>query len=217
MENHSQNIKDVLKPGDLLFQLSIGGEREWLISRLFEGVNGQALNHVAIYIGSNRVIEAVSPEVKKTPLNSFIKKSVVDLKGKPCVTISRLLPAYGHLIPAAIAFAEGCVSHPYDHSYGSQSGWFCSQLVLEAFRYANKGKPVFQQTPMSFRDPETGELFSYWIELYKRLGLSVPEGQAGSHPALVSLSNTLKVIKVIGYLSYKKLNNFIIPPACLMA
>ena len=42
-------IAEDLLPGDLIFQLRSGGEAEWVISRLFAGRDGAAINHVALY------------------------------------------------------------------------------------------------------------------------------------------------------------------------
>ena len=196
-------IEQRVQPGDLLFQLCVGGEREWLISRLFEAVGKQAINHVALYAGGGQVIEAVAPAIIKTPIDVFIGRSVKDLHNKPCVMVSRLKTPYEPLIPAAIKFAEKQLAQPYDDSYGSQSGWYCSQLILEAFRYANHDKYLFERTAMSFRDPETGEIFPYWIEYYKAQGVPVPQGEMGSHPALISLSDKLNLIKTLGSLPFK--------------
>ncbi|WP_263081452.1 YiiX/YebB-like N1pC/P60 family cysteine hydrolase [Endozoicomonas sp. Mp262] len=208
METEEQMLEEGLRPGDLLFQLSKGQEVEWLISRLFSGVNGQALNHVGLYIGNNHIIEAVSPRVQEVKVEQFVNRAAIDLKGKPCVTIARLIPEYCSLVDKAIDFAQDCLSHPYDNSYGNCSGWYCSQLIIEAFRFANNGHFLFQETPMSFKDPETGKIFPYWDIFYKSRGERVPEGQPGSHPALLSLSHQLTIVKIVGELPFKNLREF---------
>ncbi|MDD7806074.1 MAG: YiiX/YebB-like N1pC/P60 family cysteine hydrolase [Endozoicomonas sp. (ex Botrylloides leachii)] len=200
---NEHHIKHIIKPGDLLFQLRTGGEREWIISRLFSGIGQQAINHVALYIGEEYVIEAVSPEIIKTPIDAFINQSAKDYKEQPCVTISRLKSFYQSLIPKAIAFLEQHLNQPYDDSYGKKSGWYCSQLILEAFRYANKGRYLFEKTPMSFKNPATGNFFPYWVEHYKKFKIPIPEGEKGSHPALMSLSDNLELVKIVGSLPFR--------------
>ena len=194
-----------LRKGDLLFQLRTGGELEWIISRLFAGHNGMAINHVAICSGDDEVIEAVMPRVQKTSLDYFISRSVVDGCDHPCILHCRVKPEFLKLTEKAVAFADQQLQLPYDIDYSSQKrSWYCSALILEAFRYANGNDPVFPETPMGFRDLETGELFPYWIELYKTIGQPIPEGEPGSHPALLSCSEHLEIMEVFGQLPVRQ-------------
>lgn len=202
--NRLAALDDQLQPGDLLFQLSQGPEPAFLISRLFAGVNGQALNHVGLYGGGGHVIEAMAPQVQETALAAFVQRSVLDTGGRPCITAFRLRPPLADRLGAgAVDFARQCLRAPYDHSYGQDSGWYCSQLVLAAFKWANGGQAVFQETAMSFRDPQTGAVFPYWADYYQRRGEPLPEGQPGSHPALLSLSDQLDSIAVLGALPFR--------------
>ncbi|MFK0571394.1 YiiX/YebB-like N1pC/P60 family cysteine hydrolase [Endozoicomonas sp.] len=194
-------IAEDLLPGDLLFQLRVGGEAEWGISRLFAGRDGIAINHVALYDGDGMVIEAVMPEVRKTSLDEFLQHSVMDTTGSPCVLVCRLLSSCLELIPEALEFAEQQVAIPYDPHYTeSKKSWYCSELIIDAFRSANQGVFLFEQTPMSFRDMETGELMPFWVEHYQSIGQEIPEGLPGSHPALLSRSDKLKLVNVMGSL-----------------
>ena len=194
-----------LQKGDLLFQLRTGGELEWIISRIFAGHNGMALNHVAICSGPDELIEAIMPEVRKTPVREFTSRSVVDGAGNPCLVQARLLPEYSHLIPAALSFSEQQLEQPYDSAYDSRkTSWYCSKLIIDAFRDANNGDFLFPETPMGFRDMETGELFSYWVDHYRKLGKPVPEGLPGSHPALLSRSGFLEIVRVFGQLPARR-------------
>lgn len=199
--------KDLL-PGDLLFQLRSGGEAEWVISRLFAGRDGVAINHVALYDGDGMVIEAVMPQVQKTSLDDFVSNSVLDNHGRPCVLVCRLASSYSALVSDALTFAEQQLSTPYDPHYRQnqeehQKSWYCSELIVHAFRRANKGVFLFEETPMSFRDMETGELMPFWIEHYQAIGQEIPEGLPGSHPALLSCSDKLMSINSLGSLPAK--------------
>ena len=201
------SLRDDLQKGDLLFQLCTGGEVEWIISRLFAGYNGMALNHVGMYLGDNQLIESIMPRVWQNSLDNFLRRSVLDGNRRPCVMVARVAPEYQHLIDAAVDFAQQQLQQPYNPEYlpartnlSKQRSWYCSALILEAFRAANNDTPIFPETPMGFRDLETGELFPYWIELYQRIGQPVPEGEPGSHPALLSCSDKLQTIHILGQL-----------------
>ena len=199
-----------LKKGDLLFQLRKGGELEYVISRLFTGYNNMALNHVAIYCGDDQVVEAIMPMVKTTTVEHFVQRAAKDTQNRPCVIQARLQPEFQHLVDVAVDFVRDQERQPYDNQYsGRKQGWYCSELILEAFRHANDGRFVFPQTPMGFRDLETGELFPYWARLYQQAGKSIPEGEPGSHPALLSCSEKLDVIEIMGQMPAKQ------NPACL--
>lgn len=198
-------IAEDLLPGDLLFQLRAGGEEEWAISRLFPGRDGVAVNHVAIYDGDGMVIEAVTPSVKKTAIEEFIRSSVLDNYRRPCVLVCRLRPGYSSLIPAALEFAGQQLFVPYNSHYSPSHGeplksWYCSELIVHAFRHANNGSCFFEQTPMSFRDMDTGELLPFWVNHYADSGNAMPQGLPGSHPALMSSSERLVCVNVMGAL-----------------
>ncbi|WBA81774.1 YiiX/YebB-like N1pC/P60 family cysteine hydrolase [Endozoicomonas sp. GU-1] len=199
--------KDLL-PGDLLFQLRSGGEAEWVISRLFSGRDGAAINHVALYDGDGMVIEAVMPRVQKTALDGFVSSSVLDNHGRPCVLVCRLASSYSALVPDALAFAEQQLAVSYDPHYRQnqeehQKSWYCSELIVHAFRHANKGIFLFEETPMSFRDMATGELMPFWVDHYQAIGQEIPEGLPGSHPALLSCSDKLMSVNRLGSLPAK--------------
>ena len=194
-------ITEDLLPGDLLFQLRSGGEAEWVISRLFAGRDGKAINHVAIYDGDGQVIEAVMPEVRKSSMDDFINRSVRDNRSNPCILVCRVKPEHSGLLSKALEFAEGVVEHPYDPHYTSgKKSWYCSELVVDAFRAANNGEFLFEETPMSFRDMDSGEIMPYWKLHYDAIDQDIPEGQLGSHPALLSCSDKLTVVNIMGAL-----------------
>ena len=197
-----------LQKGDLLFQLRSGGDLEYAISRVFAGYNGMLLNHVAVYCGNGFIVEAIMPQVRKIPLDHFLQRSVADTSGRHCVVHARLNQEYQHLTDKAVEFVLQQLDEPYDSQYSNNGkSWYCSELVLEAWRFANQGRFVFPQTPMGFRDMETGVLLPYWIEHFKAANKPVPEGEPGSHPALLSCSEKIDIIKIMGQLP-ARLNSF---------
>lgn len=184
-----------------MFQLRSGGEAEWVISRLFAGRGGKAINHVGIYDGDGQVIEAVMPEVRKSDMDDFINRSVRDNHGNPCVLVCRVKPQFSALVSGALEFAEEVLDHPYDAHYTSgKKSWYCSELVVDAFKSANKGQFLFEETPMSFKDMESGETMPFWVRHYESINQDIPEGQPGSHPALLSCSDKISVVNILGAL-----------------
>ena len=67
-------------------------------------------------------------------------------------------------------------------------------LAIVALSIANKGKPFFEQPPMTFKDPDTGQFFPAWVEYYQQLNLAIPEDMPGCNPGGLSRSGKLEVI-----------------------
>jgi hypothetical protein len=66
------------------------------------------------------------------------------------------------------------------------------------FRHANNGATFFPETPMSFRDTETGQIHPTWVQYYAYYGMPVPEGEPGSNPGELSLDSKIEIYDVIG-------------------
>lgn len=180
--------------GDILFQRQSTSEMDAVIEQTFEGYGGAAINHVALAVDPTTVIEAVEPRVRATPLSAFLT-AVVDSDGQPNVMVFRLKPPYQGLIEGAIAHARTLVGLPYNRSFGDRKdAYYCSELIVDCFKVANGGSPVFRETPMSFKDPSTGAFFPYWVDYYAALGLPIPEGKSGSHPSLLSRSDAIDAV-----------------------
>jgi len=162
-------------------------------------MNGYRLNHVALCITPLEVIEAIEPSVQRISLEKFLKAAATDRSKKPRVLVTRLKKEFAPLIPSAIARSQQLLGLPYDRAFGNgPDAYYCSKLILDVFKHANAGDFLFPETPMNFTDPSTGRTSDVWIRYYKELGLPVPEGEPGSHPALLSRSEHLTVIHQFG-------------------
>ena len=53
--------------------------------------------------------------------------------------------------------------------------YYCSELLYFAFKASNKGTPIFQLRPMTFKDPDTGETFPIWQKYFEDLAEPIPE------------------------------------------
>ncbi len=49
--------------------------------------------------------------------------------------------------------------------------------------------------------PQTGKVFGYWEQHYRQVGRPVPQGEPGSHPSLLTLSEAIEVVHCYGDLA----------------
>ncbi|MGH1413652.1 MAG: YiiX/YebB-like N1pC/P60 family cysteine hydrolase [Pelagimonas sp.] len=192
-----------IQTGDILFQDIGCGAVCDAINGSTLGWKGAEINHcgMAIVIGQQIVVaEAIAPHVKMTALPSFLDRTLDD-QARPRVILARLDPRYHALIPAAVAFAHASVGVPYDGRYGPDgSAMYCSELIVDAFWRANGQTAFFPESPMSFSDPVTGEVLPFWVRYYKHFGEEVPEGELGSNPGDLSLSDKFSTFRQLGSL-----------------
>jgi hypothetical protein len=203
----NQNISEgnrnfALQPGDLLFQDSDLGPLCDAIEKVTTGFQGANFSHIGIVAkddsGNLVVIEAVSNGVVNTPLQTFLGRSF-DARGRPKVVVGRLKMPYRHLIPSALKEALTLKGKPYDKVFAiDNEAYYCSELIYEVFLRANDNKPVFVLQPMTFKDPDTGEMLAAWEDYFSKLGVSIPEGQPGINPGGISCSPVLSVVHKYG-------------------
>ncbi len=186
-----------LQNGDILFQDGDCGDFCEAIKKVTSGYEGRDFSHNGIVKkegSSYFVLEAVGKGVSKTPLDEFLQKSV-DQNGQPKVIVGRLKPEYQALIPAALRLAELELGKPYDSFFDLENdAYYCSELIHLSFQKANEGKAIFDTPPMTYLDPDTGEIFSIWEEYFDKLGVPVPEGELGLNPGGMSTSPVLDIV-----------------------
>ncbi len=203
----NQNISDgnrnfALQPGDLLFQDSDLGPLCDAIEKVTTGFQGANFSHVGIVAkddsGKFTVIEAVSNGVVVTPLRAFLGRSF-DARHQPKVVVGRVKKPYRHLIPRALKEGLALKGKPYDKVFAiDNEAYYCSELIYEIFLRANANKPVFKLQPMTYKDPDTGEMLTAWEDYFSKLGVSIPEGQPGINPGGISCSRFLTMIYAYG-------------------
>lgn len=184
--------KTELKDGDLIFQDMDCGPLCDAIEAVTEGYNGNDFSHMGMVYHRNDttyIIEAAGKAVRLTTLEKFSKNT-----SKP-MYIGRLKKEYQKLIPNAIGFSLHQLGVPYDDEYVYNNGsYYCSELLYDAFMFANGGKPFFQLFPMTYKQPDTNDFFPAWVEYYSVLGVEIPEGQPGCNPGGMSMSDKIEIV-----------------------
>lgn len=182
----------MLKDGDLIFQDMDCGPLCDAIEAVTEGYGGQDFSHMGMVYHRNDslyIIEAAGSAVRLTTLEKFSKNTGKDMP------VFRLKDKYRKLIPSAIGFSLKQLGVPYDDEYVYDNGsYYCSELIYDAFKAANGGKPFFELFPMTYKQPGTDEFFPAWLEYYQSIGKPIPEGLPGCNPGGMSTSD--KIVKV---------------------
>ncbi|MBP3252139.1 MAG: hypothetical protein J6M25_05790 [Prevotella sp.] len=170
-----------LAPCDLLFHVAA-------TSNQITDVTPGMIDHVAICLGPDSVVEAIGRGVVTTPLDSVLQREA------------------GYYIHACVrgvdrrqslANARAYLGRAYDYLYlPDNDDIYCSELVQLAF-VDRRGRPLFSPIPMSFHDA-TGRITDYWTQFYARRGLHVPEGQPGTNPGELSQRKQVKLKKKVG-------------------
>ena len=164
------------REGDLLFHVVEQGNA---ITDVTPGM----IDHVAIVVSGDSVIEAVGQGVKMTPLDSLRHQAEQYLVGR----------VKGVDVQQSIAHARRYLGRAYDKLYLSENeDIYCSELVQ--FSFVNKqGERLFAPIPMSFHDA-SGRITDYWTQFYAQHHMEVPEGQPGTNPGELSKRPNVKIV-----------------------
>lgn len=174
------------QPGDLLFRYQGESGFSRAVSTVVRGWGGLTIDHVGIYEGGGWVWEASHEGVRRSSLTSWVGGLLL---GQLKTQTRTRRPSLAGDILAWVKKQEGL---PYNDAFDQgKTSYYCSELIIDAFRHA--GYPVFRETPLTFLDPETGRPLPYWEQYYRDRGRPIPEGQPGSHPAHLSLSEELTI------------------------
>lgn len=186
-----------LKTGDILFQTN---KAQTSFVKAIENVTTSAddlnFSHVGVVVIENDsifVLEATMPYVCRTPLEKYLKRSrLVD--GNPLVVVGRLNPRFRKSIPKAIENMKSLLGKPYDYVFlPDNDKYYCSEIIYVSFLRRN-GKPIFNSSPMSFKDKSTGETSPLWEKHFERHKTPIPEGVPGTSPGEMSRSKAIKLV-----------------------
>lgn len=95
------------------------------------------------------------------------------------VDIYKIKNISGQSRQTAIAKANSMIGHPYNRHYiMNDTCYYCSQLVYVAF----ETDQIFSLTPMTFKNINSEEYNTGWVNHYKSLHMQIPEGEPGCNP-----------------------------------
>ncbi len=192
----SQKVK--LQDGDLLFQDMDCGPLCDAIEAVTEGYKGNDFSHMGMVYHRNDtvyIIEAAGKAVRLSTLKQFSKNT-----NKP-MYIGRVKKQYSRLIQPAIDFSLKQLGVLYDDEYVyNNNKYYCSELIYDAFMFANGGKPFFKLYSMTYKQPGTNAFFLAWVEYYKTINKPIPEGKPGCNPGRMSTSDKITIMgAVLGF------------------
>lgn len=184
-----------LKAGDFLFQDLGGGDLSNAIKKVTPHYNGHYFSHVGMltdYNGSLVVIESYDNIADTVSIEKFEQRT------KQTIFVGRLKKEYQSLTMQASEEVKKYRGIKYDEKYLPDSNQlYCAELIYYVFKSVNQHQDFFNMQPMTFKDPETRELFPGWINYYKNyFQMEVPEGEMGINPGLLINDKRLDVFQL---------------------
>jgi hypothetical protein len=178
-----------LRSGDLIFVAEPGAEAGSMDEAIASATG--TFTHVAIVEvkgDSAWVIDATPRRgVDRHPLDTFR----ADFPGAR-FAVARIK---GVRVDAALQRAKALCGRGYDLRFLPDNGeMYCSELVQACYLDA-AGKPLFESVPMNWLAPD-GTLPAYWENLFRDLGMEVPQGVPGTNPQQLSESPLLTFIRL---------------------
>ncbi|MGE8556775.1 MAG: YiiX/YebB-like N1pC/P60 family cysteine hydrolase [Chryseobacterium jejuense] len=169
-----------LQNGDLLFVTAKETGLSGAINNVTQKQKAASFDHIGILEkeGRNMFVLHAAPKggSQKQSLKDFIKDQKKDQQN---VVVYRLKPEYQKSIPEAIEKANSMLGKPYNFNYILDEGsYYCSDFIERAFREDH----IFKLEPMTFIDPKTRKINTFWEEFYTKKNLKVPEGEPGCNP-----------------------------------
>ncbi len=181
-----------LKDGDIIFQNLDCGPMCDAIEAVTQGYEGLDFSHMGMVYRRNDsvlIIESIGKGVILTPVEQFLKRTT-----NPHL-VGRLKPNYSRLIPQALGYSLLCMGMPYDDDFVYANGkYYCSELIYDAFKHANSGKPFFKLFPMTYKEPGTDNFYPVWETHFRQLNLQIPEGLPGCNPGGMSQSDKIRIL-----------------------
>lgn len=169
-----------LLPGDLLFHVSPH-------PNAITSVTSGMVDHVAVVISSDTVIEAVGQGVVLTPISELLHQ-----EGQ--YQHARLRKKFDW--ERTLNNLKTYLGKPYDKLYlPDNDSIYCTELVQISF-VNKKGQRIFAPIPMSFHD-ESGHITAYWRNFYQQYHMEVPEGQPGTNPNEMILRPELRSLGIL--------------------
>lgn len=209
--NDGNELKDKLKNGDLIFVgLPVGydaetGTMDDAIASATGNEGGLNIIHVAIAevkADSVWIIDAtIAHGVDRHPLDTFLTDFTLKDGRYPEFIVKRIKNRCGHNdgvessacvdVDAAVERAKTFCGRAYDQWFlPDNEQLYCSELVQRSY-LDEDGNQVFDSEPMNFKAPD-GTMPKYWVWLFDKLGMEIPQGVPGTNPQSMSKSDILE-------------------------
>lgn len=183
--------------GDILFQDCNCGPICEAIEDVTISKDSRRYSHAAIVVRHNgilKVVEANTAGVKLVDMDSFINR-YVSKDGKPMISIGRLKKRYQSLVPKISLFCINQLGKSYDSKFElNNDSYYCSELIYEAYKAANKNKDFFMLYPMTFKKLGSDTFHPEFEKYYQSIGEEIPEGKLGLNPGSISRDKRLDII-----------------------
>ena len=177
--------------GDLLF---VEGSTESAMDQAIMGSTGMMVHVGIIEVASDSVFvidAAPKTGVSRRPLQAFLETQKEENGALPNLKHTRLKDNCD--AAAFVAKAKSLCGADYNFTFlPDNDSYYCSELVFEC--YQRDGKPVFESAPMNFRNTE-GEFDPFWVELFAKQGMEIPQNVSGTNPDALFHSPMLLEIK----------------------
>jgi hypothetical protein len=182
-----------LKNGDLLFVTAKESGLSGAINNVTQKQKNASFDHIGILqkdkTGFFVLHAAPKGGSQKQNFDEFLKDQAND--GQK-VVVYRLKPEFQKIIPDAIVKANSMLGKPYNFNYIlDENSYYCSDYIERSFRENH----IFKLEPMTFVDPKTGKINTFWEEFYAKKNLKVPEGEPGCNPNGLAASDKIRRIK----------------------
>lgn len=185
---HQNNLE--LQNGDLLFVTAKETGLSGAINNVTQKQKIASFDHIGILEKKGRQLFVLHAAPKGGSQKQSLKDFVEDQKkDQQNIVVYRLKPEYQKTILAAIEKAHSMLGKPYNFNYIlDENSFYCSDYIERAFRKDH----IFKLEPMTFVDPKTGKINTFWEEFYGKKNLKVPEGEPGCNPNGLAASEKLE-------------------------
>ncbi|WP_414496088.1 YiiX/YebB-like N1pC/P60 family cysteine hydrolase [Stenotrophomonas maltophilia] len=183
-----------VREGDLLFVTAGHSGLSAAIDDATGKQGATSFDHVALVASSPsgwEVLHADEQGSRRQPLSAFRQDAQAKQRQ---IVVYRLRAPQRDAIKDAVATARMMLGKPYNTSYVlNEDSYYCSDFIERAFRAHH----VFALQPMNFRNAQTGQIAQHWVDLYRGMGMDVPQDQPGTNPNDMSAAPVLQRIGVL--------------------